>query len=74
MNLETTDKNEKWTGKQIIILIGLWLAFLISFITRLVWATLMPVANSAMHLSVAKGNNYVTAFLYRLYFNSFTRR
>ncbi|MBI0106943.1 MFS transporter [Lactobacillus sp. W8089] len=62
MSLETTDQTEKWTGKQIIILIGLWLAFLISFITRLVWATLMPVVNSAMHLSVSQGNDYVTAF------------
>lgn len=40
MKLETTDKTEKWTGKQIIILIGLWLAFLISFITRLVWGNI----------------------------------
>jgi sugar phosphate permease len=54
--------NDKWTLKQIMILAGLWLAFLISFITRLVWATLMPIVNNSMHFSVSQGNNYVTAF------------
>lgn len=38
------------------------LAFLISFITRLVWSTLMPVVDDAMHLTVQQGNSYVTWF------------
>lgn len=54
--------SNKWTKKQVLVLTGLWLAFLISFITRLVWATLMPTVNSAMHFSVSQGNWYVTAF------------
>ncbi|KAA8328299.1 MFS transporter [Leuconostoc carnosum] len=57
-----TSNNNKWTKKQILILSGLWLAFLVSFITRLVWSTLMPLVNESMHLSVSQGNNYITAF------------
>lgn len=52
----------KWTGKQIFIITAIWLAFLISFITRLVWSTLMPVVNDAMHFTVQQGNSYVTWF------------
>ncbi|WP_040467878.1 MFS transporter [Limosilactobacillus gastricus] len=52
----------KWTGKQIFIITAIWLAFLISFITRLVWSTLMPVVDDAMHFTVQQGNSYVTWF------------
>lgn len=51
-----------WTGKQIIVLAGIWFAFLISFITRLSWATIMPTAIGALHFTVQQGNSYLTAF------------
>lgn len=51
-----------WTGKQWLVLIGLWLAFLVSFITRLSWASLMPIANKSLHFTVSQGTSYVTWF------------
>ncbi|MFC6259857.1 MFS transporter [Levilactobacillus fujinensis] len=52
----------KWTGRQIMVLAGIWLAFLISFITRLSWATIMPSAIDSLHFTVQQGNSYLTAF------------
>lgn len=54
--------SSKWTGKQMMILAGIWLAFLISFITRLSWSTIMPSAIDSLHFTVQQGNTYVTAF------------
>lgn len=54
--------NSRWTVKQVLVITGIWLAFLISFITRLSWSTLMPTVNDAMHFTVQQGNSYVTAF------------
>ena len=53
---------DRWTFKQIFVLSGLWFAFLISFITRLIWSTLMPLINTQMHFTVAQGTSFVTAF------------
>lgn len=60
--MENATQSSRWTAKQIFVLTGIWLAFLISFITRLSWSTLMPVVNDAMHFTVQQGNSYITAF------------
>lgn len=52
----------KWTAKQFFIIAGIWLAFLISFITRLSWSTIMPTAIDSLHFTVQQGNSYVTIF------------
>lgn len=52
----------RWTGKQFVVLAGIWFAFLISFITRLSWATIMPSAIDSLHFTVQQGSNYLTAF------------
>lgn len=54
--------SNKWTTKQMLILAGIWLAFLISFITRLSWSTIMPSAIDSLHFTVQQGNAYVSAF------------
>ncbi|SYW01779.1 MFS transporter [Oenococcus oeni] len=54
--------SNKWTKRQMLILAGIWFAFLISFITRLSWATIMPSAIDSLHFTVQQGNTYVTAF------------
>lgn len=60
--MDTTATHGKWTGRQIMVLAGIWLAFLISFITRLSWATIMPSAIDSLHFTVQQGNSYLTAF------------
>lgn len=51
-----------WTGKQWLVLIGLWVSFLVSFITRLSWSSLMPIVNKSLHFTVSQGTSYVTWF------------
>lgn len=51
-----------WTAKQWLVLIGLWLSFLVSFITRLSWSSLMPIVNKSLHFTVSQGTSYVTWF------------
>lgn len=51
-----------WTSKQWLVLLGLWISFLVSFITRLSWSSLMPIVNKSLHFSVAQGTSYVTWF------------
>lgn len=60
--MDTAHANGKWTGRQILVLAGIWFAFLISFITRLSWATIMPSAIDSLHFTVQQGNSYLTAF------------
>lgn len=57
-----SNTHNRWTAKQFIVLAGIWLAFLISFITRLSWSTIMPAAIDSLHFTVQQGNNYLTAF------------
>lgn len=59
---ENTVGKYHWTGKQWLVLIGLWLSFLVSFITRLSWSSLMPIVNKSLHFTVAQGTSYVTWF------------
>ncbi|WP_298703652.1 MFS transporter [uncultured Veillonella sp.] len=53
-----------FTKKQILVLITVWLTFLLSFVTRLSWSTLMPIVNDAMNFTVTQGTTYVTAFYF----------
>ena len=45
-----------------MVLAGIWFAFLISFITRLSWSTIMPTAIDQLHFTVQQGSSYLTAF------------
>ena len=58
----STATGSHWSGRQIMVLAGIWFAFLISFITRLSWATIMPSAIDSLHFTVQQGNSYLTAF------------
>ncbi|WP_418611343.1 MFS transporter [Levilactobacillus brevis] len=60
--MDNSAAHGKWTGRQIMVLAGIWLAFLISFITRLSWSTIMPSAIDSLHFTVQQGNSYLTAF------------
>lgn len=52
----------KWTTRQFLVLAGIWFSFLISFITRLSWSTIMPSAIDSLHFTVQQGSSYLTAF------------
>lgn len=60
--MDSSAAHGKWTGKQILVLAGIWFAFLISFITRLSWSTIMPSAIHSLHFTVQQGNTYLSAF------------
>lgn len=60
--MTNTAVKQPWTKKQVLVLVGLWTSFLVSFITRLSWSSLMPIVNKSMHFSVAQGTSYVTWF------------
>ena len=53
---------ERIKGKQWLILGSLWAAYLLSFVARLVWPSIMPVADDALGFSVTQGTSYITAF------------
>ena len=40
---------------QILILVSVWLTFLISFVMRLSWASLMPIVNEALSFTPQMG-------------------
>lgn len=50
------------SGRQSLILLGLWLAFLVSFIARLAWSSIMPLANTSLCFTPEQGSSYITAF------------
>lgn len=57
------DKNkEKFSGKQWVVLASLWLAYLLSFVARLVWSSVMSIANEDLGFTVIQGSSYITAF------------
>lgn len=60
--MEVKASQGRWTGKQFMVLAGIWFAFLISFITRLSWSTIMPTAIDQLHFTVQQGSSYLTAF------------
>ena len=47
---------------QILILVSVWLTFLISFVMRLSWASLMPIVNEALNFTPQMGTAYLSAF------------
>lgn len=53
---------EKFSGRQWIILASLWLAYLLSFVARLVWSSVMSIANEDLGFTVIQGSSYITAF------------
>ena len=57
---------------QILILVSVWLTFLISFVMRLSWASLMPIVNEALSFTPQMGTAYLSAF-YMLCHYGFTR-
>ena len=46
------------------ILLTLWLTFLLSFVMRLSWSSLMPIVNEALHFTAQQGTSYLTAFYF----------
>lgn len=51
-----------FTRTQVLVLATIWLSFLLSFVVRLSWSTLMPIVNEAMKFTPLQGTSYVTAF------------
>lgn len=50
------------TWGQIGVLLIAWLAFLFSFVDRLSWPPVMPIASKALGLSAKEAGSYMTAF------------
>lgn len=48
--------------RQIGVLLILWLAFLFSFVDRLAWAPVIPLATQALAMSAKEAGSYMTAF------------
>ena len=44
------------------MLASLWLAYLLSFVARLVWSSVMSIANEDLGFTVIQGSSYITAF------------
>lgn len=53
---------DKFSGKQGVVLASLWLAYLLSFVARLVWSSVMSIANEDLGFTVIQGSSYITAF------------
>lgn len=53
---------DKFSGKQWVVLASLWLAYLLSFVARLVWSSVMSIANEDLGFTVIQGSSYITAF------------
>lgn len=51
-----------FSPRQVLILASLWLTFLLSFVVRLSWSSLMPIINDALHFTAQQGAAYVSAF------------
>ena len=52
---------------QILILVSVWLTFLISFVMRLSWASLMPIVNEALSFTPQMGTlAYLSAFTWAM--------
>ncbi|WP_251423929.1 MFS transporter [Veillonella agrestimuris] len=47
---------------QLLILISVWLTFLISFVVRLSWSSVMPIVNEALNFTPQMGTSYLSAF------------
>ena len=49
---------------QILILLSVWLTFLLSFVMRLSWASVMPILNEALHFTAKMGAQHISAFYF----------
>jgi len=49
---------------QIVVLLILWSAFLFSFVDRLVWAPVIPLAAKALSLNAKEAGSYMSAFYF----------
>lgn len=49
---------------QLLILISVWLTFLISFVVRLSWSSVMPIVNEALNFTPQMGTSYLSAFYF----------
>lgn len=49
---------------QILILLSVWLTFLLSFVMRLSWASVMPILNEALHFTAKMGSQHISAFYF----------
>ena len=49
---------------QILILVSVWLTFLISFVMRLSWASLMPIVNEALNFTPQMGDDLFIRLLH----------
>lgn len=47
---------------QILILLSVWLTFLISFVVRLSWSSVMPIVNEVLQFTPQMGTSYLSAF------------
>ncbi|WP_312337685.1 MFS transporter [Anaerospora hongkongensis] len=52
------------THKQLAILFVVWLAFLLSFVDRLSWPPIMPVAIKELGMSAKEAGSYMTSFYF----------
>lgn len=50
--------------KRLIVLVCVWLAFMSSFILRLSWSSIMPLAIDQLNFSVQDGAKYISAFYF----------
>lgn len=55
-------KNVDITGMQIGVLVIVWLAFLLSFVGRLAWPPIMPLAVKDLAMTAKDAGSYMTAF------------
>ena len=51
---------------QILILVSVWLTFLISFVMRLSWASLMPIVNEALSSRLKWGRPIYRPFIWAM--------
>ena len=51
---------------QILILVSVWLTFLISFVMRLSWASLMPIVNEALNFTPQWGRPIYPPFTWAM--------
>ena len=52
------------TQKQLAVLFMVWLAFLLSFVDRLAWPPIMPLAIKELGMSAKQAGSYMTAFYF----------
>ncbi|PMP85648.1 MAG: MFS transporter, partial [Thermodesulfobium narugense] len=56
--------NLNFSKSQIIVLLILWSAFLFSFVDRLAWAPVIPLAAKALSLNAKEAGSYMSAFYF----------